>query len=389
MKKGREKSIINGHPWIFSGGVEKVDNSIKDGDIVKVLSNNGDFLCWILWNKASQIVGRIISWDKRFNCEDNWLEERIKSAYELRQRIVFNTQSNSYRLIFSESDFLPGIIVDIYNGWGVLQSTVLGMEKFKRKIAENVIKITNCKGVYERSDIEIRKKENLSKNINQLAGEEIPKLVEINEGGLKFFIDIYNGAKTGWYLDQRENRNIVSKFAQGCKVLNCFSYTGSFGLYCLKNGADLVVNVDSSQNFLELSKKNSKLNGFDDKMIHIQSDVPSFLREEFSKKVQYDLIILDPPKFVHSKSDLEKGTRCYKDINLNALRLLKKGSILATFSCSGLISSDLFQKIIFSASLDANKKLKILYKMSQSPDHPILVNFPESEYLKGFLCIVE
>ena len=309
--------------------------------------------------------------------------------YNFASKLLILNLQTAYRVINAESDFLPGLVVDKYGDVLVCQFLSAGAEFWKKKIVEILVNQFNPMGIFERSDVAVREKEGLPQSKGLLYGQKPEDLIEVIENGIKFFVDINLGHKTGFYLDQRENRKILKMFSTEKEILNCFSYTGGFSAYALQAGASKVVNVDSSAEALSLSDKNLFLNGIDSsKYENIQDDVFKYLRKLRDTNKQFDLIILDPPKFAESVSQIEKASRGYKDINMLALKLLRKNGILFTFSCSGHIIPDLFNKIIADAATDARREVHILKFLTQSPDHTVLTSFPEGLYLKGLVCKV-
>lgn len=390
LKNGKEKSLLRKHPWIFSGAIKHYDNNLTNGEIVDVYSDKNIWLAKGFYSPESQIRIRVISFDPNEIIDKNFFINKISDAYNHRLNIIDTNKFNSFRIVNSESDFLPGLIIDKYDNYFVCQFLIAGIENFKQEIIDSVVEIFNPKSIYERSDVEIRKKEGLKLQSSLLYGEEPPNFVIINEDKLKFYVDIKNGHKTGFYLDQRENRLLVKNYTKAKEVLNCFSYTGGFGLAVLLGEASKVINVDSSANSLNLAGMNFELNNFNKlKYDLIEADVFKLLREYKKQGKSFDVIILDPPKFVDSKFNLEKAARGYKDINMNAFQLLRSGGFLFTFSCSGLMHAELFQKIVADAALDAKKQSKIIKFLHQSSDHSIALNFPEGNYLKGFIIQVE
>lgn len=294
------------------------------------------------------------------------------------------------RLINAEADLLSGLIVDKYGDYLVAQFLSAGVERWKSGIVKGLEAVLRPEGIYERSDAEVRLKEGLSLQTGLLAGEEPPEFIEIQEGGYRFLVDVRRGHKTGFYLDQAENRKIVAEYAQNRQILNCFSYTGGFSVAALKAGAERVVNLDTSGDALELASRNIQLNGLDlNRCENLQEDVFSCLRTFRDRGISFDMIILDPPKFAENQHQLEKAARGYKDINLLACKLLRPGGLLVTFSCSGLVSTELFQKIVADAALDAHRQARIQRRLFQSCDHAVLLSFPEGQYLKGLVCEVE
>lgn len=385
LKKGRESSILRKHPWIFSGAVKKADGSLRSGEIVSVYSSNGDFLGKGFYSPESQIRVRIWSFEQE-DINPEFIEKRILKAVSKRDFSIDKLRTSAYRIISAEADGFPGLVVDRYNNYLVCQFLSTGVEYFKAEIVKSLSKIDGIKGIYERSDSGVRKKEGLVEIKGLLWGEEPPEFIEIDEDGLKFNIDVRNGHKTGFYLDQRENRSLVRKYSKDKKVLNCFAYTGGFGLSALKGGAKSVENIEYMQGPIDIIEKNISLNSFDsEKCKNIKGDVFSILREYDKEGRKFDVIVLDPPKFAESKRNLDKAARGYKDINRLGFKLLNPGGHLFTYSCSGLIKADFFQKIVSDAALEAGKDAFILKTLEQSPDHPIMLNIPESLYLKGLL----
>ncbi|MBK7105386.1 MAG: class I SAM-dependent methyltransferase [Ignavibacteriae bacterium] len=389
LKPAREKSLLRKHPWVFSGAIEKVLGNPQNGETVEVFSSKNIWLGRGAFSIQSQIRVRIWTFDESENIDITFFEKRIKSAIDLRKSII-EKNSNSFRILNSESDGIPGLIFDKYNEFLVCQFLSAGAEFWKSQIIEAVKNVIPSKGIYERSDVDVRKKEGLEPKIGNLFGEELPDFIEIIENGIKFFVDVKKGHKTGFYLDQRDNRKLISEFAKEKNVLNCFSYSGGFSLYALKSGVNSVTNIDSSSDALKLSLKNVELNNFPKgKNINVEGDVFKILRKYRDENNLFDLIILDPPKFIESKANINKASRGYKDINMLAFKILNKGGILFTFSCSGLMDRELFQKIVSDAAIDAGKNVKIIKWLTQSFDHPVASNFPEGLYLKGLICYVE
>ena len=389
LKINRQRSLERKHPWVFSGAIDSIKDSPQNGVTVKVVSADGKFLGWGAYSLKSQISVRIWSFDENEKIDTEFFKRQIEQAIELRTQIIDTTSSNAYRLINAESDGLPGLIVDKYNDYLVCQFLSAGAELWKDEIVNLLCLLLNPTGIYERSDVEVREKEGLVLVSGVLFGKEPSDLVEIIENENKFFVDIRNGHKTGFYLDQRDNRKLLGKFSPGKEILNCFSFSGGFSVYAIKSGADKVINVDSSVDALELSEKNFTLNGIVASAYeNINDDIFKYLRKLRDANKQFDIIILDPPKFAESVSQIEKASRGYKDINLLAIKLLKKGGVLFTFSCSGHITSELFNKIIADAALDSGRKVNIVKYLTQSPDHTVLTNFPEGLYLKGLVCKV-
>jgi 23S rRNA (cytosine1962-C5)-methyltransferase len=389
LKRGREKPVLNRHPWIFSGAIKNIEGGCADGDIVTVVDSRGSFLAQGYLNRRSQITVRLLSWIEEETIDRGFFRHRLEQAIAVRRPLQEDPATNAYRLVNAESDFLPGLVVDRYNEYLVVQFLTLGMESWKGEIVSLLGELLPSRGIYERSDVEVREKEGLPPATGLLAGQERPALVHIIENGHRFIVDIKQGQKTGFYLDQRENRQKLARYGQDKTVLNGFAYTGAFAVYAAGVGARKVVNVESSSEALQLAQRNMALNGFggrDDE--YVEGDVFQALRQYRDEGRSFDLVVLDPPKFARSRSQVQAACRGYKDINLLAMQMLRPGGTLFTFSCSGLISPDLFQKVVFGASVDAGRDVQIVEKLTQGFDHPILLSFPESEYLKGFICRV-
>lgn len=389
LKRGRDKSIGRKHPWIFSGAIESVKDVRSNGETVEIISADGKHLGYGSFSKESQISVRMLSFNPEEKPDEIFIKKRIKEALNFRDSIVDKSSTNAYRLINAESDNLPGIIVDKYSDYLVCQFLSAGAEFWKNIVIDTLIELTDPICIYERSDVDVREKEGLVKSKGIIFGK-LPDLpIEVIENGNKLLVDIVNGHKTGFYLDQRKNRDVITDFAKGRNILNCFSFTGSFSVYALKAGAAKVINIDSSEEALSLAEKNLINNGFTNNQYeNICEDVFKYLRKLRDSNQKYDLIILDPPKFAESVSQVEKASRGYKDINLLAMKLLNPNGILFTFSCSGHITRELFNKIVSDAALDSGREVKIIKHLTQSPDHSISTNFPESLYLKGLVCNV-
>ena len=389
LKKGRDKSFNRKHPWIFSGAIDSVKDVNSNGETVDIISGDGKFLGYGSYSSHSQISVRVLSFNPDEKINLDFFQKRIKNAAEFRKQIITDKTTNAFRVVNAESDLLPGLVVDKYGDYLVCQFLSAGAEFWKKEIVEILVSLFNPTGIFERSDVEVREKEGLLPSKGVLFGKEPDELLEIIENGNKFFVDVNLGHKTGFYLDQRDNRKILEQFASGKEILNCFSYTGGFSVYAVKAGASKVINVDSSAESLVLAEKNFFLNGIDSsKFENTHDDVFKYLRKLRDTNRQFDVIILDPPKFAESVSQIDKAARGYKDINLLALKLLKKNGLLFTFSCSGHIVPDLFNKIIADAAADAGREVHILKYLTQSPDHTMLTSFPEGLYLKGLICKV-
>ncbi|MGD8457836.1 MAG: class I SAM-dependent methyltransferase [Anaerolineales bacterium] len=387
LKPGREKSLLRHHPWVFSGAVDTIIGEPESGDIVDIISEKDEFLARGAYSHSSRIIARVWTWNIDEDVNEGFLKSRIQRAISLRDTIISSTDTNAYRLVHAESDGLPGLIVDQYADVVVMQLLSWGVEVCREAITKVLMELTHAKTIYERSDVDSRKLEGLSDRNNLLFGEEIKTEVEIIENGIPFLVDVISGHKTGFYLDQRKNRNLLRGYCSGREVLDCFTYTGGFSINALIGGANNVTAVDESRIAIELARKNLALNNLDQSKIEfIEADVFTQLRTFRDHGKQFDLILLDPPKFAPTRSQVSKASRGYKDINLLALKLLRPEGILFTFSCSGGIDAALFQKIVAGAALDAGVEVQIIERLSQDSDHPVALNFPEGEYLKGLIC---
>ncbi len=384
LKEGKERPLEGRHPWVFSGAIDQIDDDFKVGDLVKVYSSQEKFLGIGYLNPRSQIAVRMLAFEET-EIGEGFFQKKIDNALELRMRFI-PPETTAYRLIHSEGDFLPGLMVDRYGDYLVTQFQTAGIEQFKEVIVGILQKEIPVLGIFERDDSESREWEGLEKRVGKLAGEEPPDFVEVTENGHSFVVDIHGGQKTGFFLDQRENRKLVGSLSRGKRVLNCFSYTGGFSIYAAKGGAVETVSVDSSEPSLNTARVNLEKNGLDlNQNQLVREDVFEYLR---SSRQEFDLIVLDPPAFCKNKQQIQQAARGYKDINLYAMKRLAPGGLLFTASCSSHIDPSLFQKIVFAAAKDARRNVRILTKTSHPPDHPINIYHPEGEYLKGLLCEV-
>jgi 23S rRNA (cytosine1962-C5)-methyltransferase len=393
LKAGREKPVIQHHPWVFSGAIARLPGDGVDGEVVDVYSPNSRWLARGYLNRASQIQVRLLTWDVDQPIDAAFWRGRLSQAIQRRQQLGIAATTSAYRVVNGENDYLPGLIVDRYGDYLVLQAGTLGIDRRKQELAQWLLELTGCRGVIERSDTAARRLEGLGEAHGLLAGDAPPAQVEIEEAGLQFVVDLAGGQKTGFYMDQRANRRRVAAYCAGARVLNGFSYTGAFAVHALAAGAAHVTNIDSSADVLELAETNLRRNGFDpdQQTENIAGDIFHILRDwrdDPAASYRFDVVILDPPKFAQNKQAVERALRGYKDINLLALALLKPGGILATFSCSGLVSADLFQKVVFGAAEDARRDVQVLEWLRQDRDHPVALTFPEGEYLKGLICRV-
>jgi 23S rRNA (cytosine1962-C5)-methyltransferase len=387
LRPGREKSLLRRHPWIFASAIHPMDDTPASGTTVDLLSPEGHFLARASYSPISQIRTRVWTFVDE-PVDKDFFRKRIKAGIELRHRLQVEGQGDAYRLIHAESDGIPGLIVDRYGGILVLQSSTAGAEFWKETIADILVEETGIQTIYERSDADVRELEGLQPINRILRGNLSSFIFPIAEHNLNFKVDIQNGHKTGFYLDQRENRRRAGELAKDRDVLNCFCYTGGFSINALANGAKSVVSVDSSADALKLLEENIALNDLHaEKHTSIEGDVFQLLRKFRDEARSFDMIILDPPKFAPTSAHAEKASRAYKDINLLAFKLLRPGGILVTFSCSGGVDAALFQKIVASAALDAGVEATIIEHLSQGVDHPVSLHFPEGAYLKGLVCV--
>ena len=388
LKPGREKSLLRRHPWIFSGAIHHIDGDIASGETVNLLSFKGDVLAWAAYSPHSQIRARAWTFDPDEKVDADFFRKRIRSALVERSTLNVQHSTDAYRLIHAESDGLPGLIVDRYGDVLVLQSLTAGSEFWKETIADILLEETGLFAIYERSDADVRELEGLHPSVGVLRGTLPDSRITIHENNLKFHINLESGHKTGFYLDQRQNRLRVRELAKNRDVLDCFCYTGGFTLNALEGGAKSVVAVDASAEALALGRENLALNGQQAESVEwCEGDVFQVLRKFRDEGRSFNLIVLDPPKFAPTVAQAKKASRGYKDINLLGFKLLRPGGILITFSCSGGVDVALFQKIIASAALDAGAEAQIVDHLSQGGDHPVSLNFPEGAYLKGLVCI--
>ncbi|PIE36296.1 23S rRNA (cytosine(1962)-C(5))-methyltransferase RlmI [candidate division KSB3 bacterium] len=389
LKSGRDKSLLRHHPWVFSGAVARLEGDVQPGGTVDVVSAKGDWLARGAYSPHSQIVARVWTFDESEQIAAEFFHRRLQQAFEARRVFSEDASISAYRLVHGESDCLPGFIIDRYGAFLVCQFLTAGAEYWKYDIVRQLAELIPHFGIYERSDAEVRKKEGLDPSCGVLLGQAPPDAIEIQEGKLRFFVNIQHGHKTGFYLDQRNNRAELGRYAAGADVLNCFAYTGGFGIAAAKYGAQHVTHIEASSEALELARRNVELNTLENaKTEYVQDDVFKVLRRYRDARRVFDCIILDPPKFAESKSQLKGACRGYKDINLLAMKLLRPGGYVMTFSCSGLMTAELFQKIVADAALDARRHAQIVQRLSQASDHPVALHFPEGSYLKGLVCRV-
>jgi 23S rRNA (cytosine1962-C5)-methyltransferase len=391
LHPGKEKSVLRRHPWLFSGAIAQLDGRARPGDTVDVVSHEGRPLARAAWSPASQIRARVWSFDAAEPIDHAFFKRRVAASIARRAALPELAGQQGLRLIHAESDGLPGVIADRYGDTVVVQLTTAGADKWRGAIADSLHKATGCARIYERSDVEVRKLEGLEAVTGWIHGAAVDEELVIAENGVTMTVDIVGGHKTGFYLDQRDNRRRVAELARDRRVLNCFCYTAGFSLQALAGGAREVVSVDSSGPALATARRNLALNPQLDasRATWLEADVFAELRTQRAAGERYDLIILDPPKFAHTAAHAERAGRAYKDINLQALQLLAPGGLLMTYSCSGGVSAELFQKIVAGAALDAGRTARVVQRLQGAADHPVDLAFPEGEYLKGLLLQVD
>jgi len=389
LNKGKEKAALQRHPWIFSGAINKVQGAPLNGEVVKVLAADKSFLAYGYYNSQSRVAVRLLEWEESNTIDTDWYRYKLRQSIAARAHVLKNDDTNTCRLVFSEADYLPGLIVDKYAGFLSLQILSAGIETVKEDIITILRAELNPAGIFDKSDATARSHENLELSQGLLWGESPPEFIEVKENGVRYHINIADGQKSGFYCDQRDNREILAAYTQEKEVLDCFCYSGGFTLNSLKNGAKHVTSVDSSALAIETLKHNLGLNGFtDDQQTSIQSDVNKQLRAFKEEGKKFDVIILDPPKYAPSRSALDRAARAYKDLNRLGMLLLNPGGMMATYSCSGAVDLETFKQIIAWAALDAGKEVQIIRQFHQPEDHPVRISFPEGEYLKGLLIRV-
>lgn len=378
LANGKEKRVEYGHPWVYRSDIASADDNAKPGDVVDIYSASNRFLARGFYNPKSQITLRILTYKENETIDRGFFYNRIKAAWDYRQKVA---DINSCRVVFSESDFLSGLVVDKFSDILVLQTSSLGIERFKEDIADILCDIIKPAGIYERNDIHVRELEGMEQMTGFLRGS-FDTDVLMTENGIKFIVDVAQGQKTGFFLDQKENRAAIKPFVNGAKVLDCFSHTGSFALHAGFYGADSVLGLDISEYAVETASGNAKLNGLESTCSFECANVFDKLREYYDNNEQFDTIILDPPAFTKSKSSVDGAIRGYKEINLRAMKILKSGGYLVTCSCSQHIDPEMFMDILYNAAIDSRRKVRLIEYRSQGKDHPILLAAPETEYLK-------
>lgn len=389
LAKGREKSLLRRHPWIFSGAAARMEGKAQRGETIDVCDSQGKWLARAAYSPDSQIRARVWSWQPDESVDIAFFVRRLQAAQQLRDWLAVRDGLDSYRLIAGESDGMPGVTIDRFGAFLVIQLLSAGAEYQRPAIISALQQCYPDSAIYDRSDVTVRKKEGLELTQGPVSGELPPDLLPISEHGMKLLVDIRTGHKTGYYLDQRDSRFATRRYAQDKRVLNCFSYTGGFAVSALLGGCREVISVDTSQAALDVARQNVELNGLDvSKAQFVRDDVFKLLRNYRDSGEKFDVIVMDPPKFVENKNQLAGACRGYKDINMLAMQLLNPGGMLLTFSCSGLMATDLFQKIIADAAVDAQRDVQFIEQFRQAADHPVIASYPEGLYLKGFACRV-
>ena len=388
LKPGREKSLRRHHPWVFSGAVARVEGDPSGGDTVEIRAATGKTLAHAAYSPRSQIRARAWSFDPAETVDEGFLRARIARALGLRARLAATRHTNALRLVHGESDGLPGLVVDRYDDVLVAQFLSAGAERWRGTLLDALAELTGCEAVYERSDAEVRSLEGLEPRSGFVRGDRAAARCAIVEHGLSFHVDVEQGQKTGFFLDQRDNRQRVRALAMGREVLDGFCYTGGFALAALAGGAERVLALESSAPALEVARENLSANRLDTGRIEfVQADVFAHLRTLRDRGARFGLVVLDPPKFAPTAAQAKNAARAYKDINLLAFKLLAPGGLLATFSCSGGVPAELFQSIVAGAALDAGVEGKIVERFGPAADHPVALEFPEGDYLKGLLVL--
>jgi 23S rRNA (cytosine1962-C5)-methyltransferase len=388
LKPGREKSLRRRHPWVFSGAIERVDGKPETGESIDIVAAGGEFLARAAYSPASQIRARVWSFAADEDIDAAFFRRRLVRAIESRRRLGLLEPRAACRLVFSESDGLPGLVVDRYGEYLVCQFSSAGAEAWRATIVELLAELCRPQGIYDRSEGGARHKEGLPSHRGVLLGREPPPGLEVVAGDMRLVVDIANGQKTGAYLDQQRNRERVAAHAAGADVLDAFSYTGGFAIAALRAGAKSATLIDSSAEALALAEREAAANAVRERCGFVAANVFDELRSLRAATRRFDLVVLDPPKFVHSADQVNAGSRGYKDINMLGLALVRAGGVLATFSCSGHVDAALFQKIVAGAAVDAGRSAQILERLTQPPDHPVATEFPEADYLKGLILRV-
>jgi 23S rRNA (cytosine1962-C5)-methyltransferase len=392
LKKGREKSLLNRHPWVFSGAEDASVDDATDGpaagEVVDVVDAGGRWLARGYYNAGSNIRVRVLEWDKDVEVDESWWRDRIARAVDRRSALAADGQTNAYRLVHGEADFLPGLVADRYGDYVVVQLLTAGVERVRGVVVEALEALVEPAGIVDRSDTGPRKREKLQPSTGLIGGKDPGGPIEIIENGRRFLVDFSSGQKTGFYLDRRVARDFLSAWCEGRDVLDAFCYTGAFSVYAGSAGAKSLTLVESSRTALELAEKNLELNEADAKTELLQGDVFEVLREWRDDGPRFDLVVIDPPEFARKRAQADQALRGYKDVNMLAMKLLRPGGVLATFSCSGGVDAQQFTLAVSWAALDAGRSVQFLHRLGQPEDHPVLASAPETEYLKGLICRV-
>ena len=385
LKAGREKSLARMHPWVFSGAIGHVEGRPEAGSTVRISSSSGEFLAYAAYSPSSQIRARAWTFDPACSVDEAFIRQRISGAVDMRRQLGLLDERGACRLVFSESDGLPGLVVDAYAGHLVCQFLSAGAEFWRDAIIRGLEECLSPRSMHERSEAGVRRKEGLDARRGLLRGEAPDGPVGFMVSGMRLLIDLGEGQKTGAYLDQQLNHPRVAGYAKDGKALDAYSYSGGFAIAALRHGANSATLIDSSADALKLAERQAVLNEVESRCRYVNGNVPEELRKMRDAGERFDLVVLDPPKFVSSAQQLKSGCRGYKDINMLGMQLLNPGGILATFSCSGHVSADLFQKIVAGAAVDVKCDVQILERLTQSPDHPVALHFPEADYLTGLV----
>ena len=392
LKRKRARPVLQHHPWVFSGAIDRVEGDPADGDVVDVCDAGRNWLARGILNRHSQISVRLLTWREDEPVDRAFWQRRLVQSVAARQALADDPGTTAYRLVHAESDYLPGLVVDRYGDWLVMQSLALCTDRWRQEIVAVLADLLAPRGIYERSDVEVRGKEGLALRAGLVWGEEPPDRVEILENGHRFLVDILQGHKTGFYLDQRETRARLSPFCAGAEVLDVFAYTGAFAVHALAGAASQVTLVESSARALDMARRHvedlAPGGGARRGISYVEGNVFSVLRGYRAQGRRFDAIVLDPPKFARGEPDVARAARAYKDVNLLAFQLLRPGGVLFTCSCSGAVSAALFQKIVFGAAMDAGPEAQIIGYLAQGSDHPVALTFPEGAYLKGLIVRV-
>lgn len=391
IRRGRERSLLRRHPWIFANSISTIRGNPQPGDTVDVFDHTGQWLARAAFSPSSQIRARVWTWEPNTAIDSTFFLHAINQSISDRQRMIKGEVSTAYREVYAESDGIPGLIVDRYNDTRVVQFLTVGVERWRDSIVQVLSERGDCLAIFERSDVSVRELEGLEPRTGLLWGDLPDMPLQIIENRMRYEVDMLKGHKTGFYLDQRENRQtFLSRLPPGASVLDCFCYTGAFSMLALRAGAKEVRSIDSSDDALTLAERNILLNcGTLENWEPVPDDVFRALRKLRDRDQHFDVIVLDPPKFAATPAHVQRASRGYKDINLLAFKLLHPGGMLFTFSCSGGVGVELFQKIVADAALDAGRQASVIQSLGQPEDHPVALNFPESRYLKGLICRVE